>query len=385
MASSNQTSCNNLSLQLFALYAPETSSQNVAMGMDSVFKGFLALYYGTAGKTRDALNHLGFNDKYFIYPDGSSSTTTAISLLSRYGHVGEIRDHFRNYVRNLCSEHFLHTVITPEDTSSQLMRTALAHNINLKFSDMTDEKIDQMETSESVNLYDIGPVSMHVRSVFKGAWLTFFDREILSDVPFILPGSQEKTKVQMMNNTRLTQALVSNMEQELDATIVKIPYRENSGYFIAIMPDQPSNKEELLALSSKIDLSKLLNSFYKVECNELQMPKFTVETDLTLDEAGSGPGEGLGRIEDLKEFKSDTADYSNMFEGGFPDGKLISIRVKTTVDNHQTGTDVVSDFDLIAYDCHIENPRKIVLNKPMLYLIVSPNGYVKTLGTFVQP
>ena len=355
------------------------------MGMDSVFKGFLALYYGTAEKTRDALDHGEFIDKYFMYSDDSSSTTTAISLLSRSGHVGKIRDQFRNHVRNLCSEHFLHTIITPEDTSNQFMRAALAHSINLEFNDMTDEKIDQMETSESVNLFDIGPASMHVRSVFKGEWRTYFDLDTLSDVPFILPGSQEKTEVQMMNTTRLTQALVSNMEQELKATIVKMSYTENSGSFIAIMPDQPSNKEELLALLSKIDLSKLLDSFYIVECNKLQMPKFTTETDLTLDEAGSGPGEGLGRIEDLKEFKGATADYSNMFEGGFPDGKLMSIRVKTTIDNHQTGTDVISDFAFVAYDYSVENARQIVLNKPMLYLIVSPNGYVKTLGTFVQP
>ena len=360
-------STNELSRQLFCLYATETlDKSNAVMGTSAVIKGCLALYYTAA------------EEKKFVENYSFPSTITGISLLSRAGYVGKLNQQFKDNIQG----HFLHTLVKRGSNPKSIVR-----EINEWFAMDTDGKIDDMVNEKDIeNLNESKPVALYVRSTFYGEWMFWFDDEMRKE-KFHLPGS-DTTMVKMMNNSEIRRVLVSDMEKELEATVVQLPYQHDKGCFIAIMPDKPSDKEDLVKLLSSLNLPNLLNSFSKnVTCSTLKMPKFTTETNLMLDGLNSKPEEGLGRIEALKDLKKKAPNYfSNIIDGGIRNGELgVSFNLKTTIENYTRGMDIITDCGVEYSDCLPEDTREIVFDKPMLYLVVDRNGYIIIIGTLVKP
>ena len=373
---------NNLCRKLFQIYAPESQNKNVVIGMDAIIKGFLALYHGTGGTTRQRLDSRKFKEKYSS-TQSSSSTTTAICLLSRSKDMdGSLNEQFETAVKRDCTEYFLHSAITEDDNKYPERRINLMNRINSWFKNKTRNEIDQIVNDETVQLFGSGPVTMCVQSVFKGTWENSFTDEIRQE-EFFLPGSKT-CSVQMMINNRTDTVSVSDLEKEHKATIVQFPYMNPCGSFVAIMPNEPSTPESLLQLLSTLNLTDLFMSFEEEKCEIQCVPKFTCETELILANPQDGPDDGLGGIEDLKDFK-DEANFSNMFPGGIPHSDSVSIQVKTTIDNHELGTRVKTDCLVQYTDGEYEDPIKIVLNKPFLYFILNNENYIRTIGMFVDP
>ena len=354
-------STNELSRQLFCLYATETLDKNNAvMGTIGAIKGCLALYYDP-----------GEEKKKF-----AEDSPCGISLLSRAGNVGELNEQFKDNIGTLIGiSHFLHTVVKRGSNPKSIVP-----RINKWFAMNSEGEINGVVNEDDIEYLDESkPVAMHVKSRFNGEWMFWFEDETPNE-KFHLPGS-DTTVVVMMNNSEIQRVLVSDMEKELEATVVQLPYRHNNGGFIAIMPDKPSNKEDLVKLLSSLNLSNLLNSFSKdVACSTLKMPRFTTETNLMLDGPNSKPEEGLGRIEALKDLKKKAP---NVFDGGIRNG--VCLNLKTMVKNRARAKDIIADCDVEYSDCLPEDTREIVFDKPMLYLVVDRNGYIIIIGTLVKP
>ena len=189
-----------------------------------------------------------------------------------------------------------------------------------------------------------------------------------------MPETQKQ--VEMMIDDKDRSILVSDMENELNVTAIKLPYKDEFGdSYIAIMPNRVATKDELLSLFSSLDLDKFLSSFVEIRCCYLGVPKYTTETDVSIDDGS------LSSIEALTAFRK--PDLSNMFNGGLQYDYL-KYNIKTIVTVNEMGTQVDATFSMFCVDC-ASLDRKIKLNRPFLYLIVDRKNYISTIGTFMEP
>ena len=204
---------------------------------------------------------------------------------------------------------------------------------------------------------------------FNATWKRPFDSEKTdkNGIFFVMPNISEQ--VDMMIDDKIHSILVSKMETDLNVTAIKLPYKDEFGdSYIAIMPNRVATKDELLSLFSSLDLDKFLSSFVEIRCCYLGVPKYTTETDVSIDDGS------LSSIEALTAFRK--PDLSNMFNGGL---QYDYLKYKTIVTVNEMGTQVDVYVDGVSRD------RKIELNRPFLYLIVDRKNYISTIGTFMEP
>ena len=372
---------NELSRKIFFEYAKNEKAKNVCISTDCVALGFVALYFGTGGVTRQRLDNKRFLQFVSIpRTQKSKSSVTGITLLYRED-INALIPQFERNINKYCSHgNFLHCRIKSEESDTYEKRDNLAKKINKYFEVITNGAITQIVDSDIVNLYSRGPVTFICKTKFTATWDRPFDSTYTDKNGKFFVMSETPKQVEMMIDNDIEDILVSSMENELKVTAIKLPYKKNLGdSYIAIMPNRVATKEDLLKLFSSLDLSEFLSSFDEEDCYHLGIPKYTTETDLLLDDGT--PNEGLANIDILTDFRG--ADFSNMFNDGIP-YECLNYYVKTIVTVNEIGTQVEATFDATYYDGEAEG-RKIELNKPFLYLIVDSKNHISTIGTFMGP
>ena len=376
----NELNYNELSRKIFIEYAKKEQDKNVCISTDCVTLGFVVLYLGTGGETRQMLNGKNFMGLYSISRTQKLSSVTGIALLSRF-ELNEILPQFKSDIKKYCpDENFHHFRIMQEQSDTDKKRDKLVKKINARYEKKTNGAITQIVDNDIVNLYSRGPVTFLCKTKFTATWDRPFNSKLTHEKRFFVKPNISK-QVEMMIDDEIEEISVSSMENELNVTAIKLPYKKELGdSYIAIMPNEVASKNELLSLFESLDLNKFLTSFDDDDdCCYLGVPKYTTETDLLLDDGT--PNEGLANIEALTDFRG--ADFSNMFDGGIRCESL-KYYVKTIVTVNEKGTQVDATFSMIAYD-GVGAGRKIELNRPFLYLIVDRKNYISTIGTFMGP
>ena len=363
---------NQLAREIFETYGCDgTTGNNFVIGTDCTILGFLAYYHATDGLSRQALDAKQFRQLYSKPKEmKKDSCATAISLLSR-NDMGLINEQFEKDVKETCTENFLHTRV--ENSQEEYLRM-LAGHINEWFRNKTDNLIDDLVSVEDLDLYHRGPTTMTARTIFNGKWKFPFSEILTTPEDFFLPKDSTR-KVHMMSDYSRHTVLISHLD---DAIAVKIPYSDtDGGWFIAIMPQKPAEKEDLISLVQKADLENLWDSFVPKVCYSLNMPKFSTTTDLVLDD---GTGEQISRIEALEDFAVGV-DLSNMFHRK-KTGNM-AYRLHTTITNDEEGSRVEATF---RGDDHDGGPAKnsirVHLDKPFAYIITDAENYIRSMGIF---
>ena len=358
---------NHLSREIFETYGSnDTTGNNFIIGTDSAILGYLTYYHGTAGHSRQALDAKQFRQLYSKpIEKKKDGCTAAISLLSRTD-MGLINDQFENDVKETCTENFLHTRVQKPNAK---YRQKLAKRINAWFRQRTD--IDDLVSETDLDLYHRGPTTMKVRTIFNGKWKFPFSKNMTTPEDFFLPKDSTR-KVHMMRDYSRDAVLISHLD---DAIAVKFPYSDtDGGWFIAIMPHEPAEKQDLISLVQKADLENLWDSFVPIDCYSVNMPKFSTTTDLVLDD---GSGEQISGIEALEDF-APGVDLSNMFHRK----KIgnMAYRLHTTITNDEEGTRVETTF--VGDDDDGVPTMNVHLDKPFVYIITNAEHYIRSMGIF---
>ena len=360
---------NDLSKHLFDVFTRDLDG-DVIFGNQCFLMGLRALYHGTSGDTRTELECKPFRELFAMQTTHHPPTTEAIALLSR-GDVGDIQSAFVTNIIDNCTKHFLHSRIISDEVDTQEKRLRMAKNVNAWFEEHSDGLINGIVNAGGVSMKN-GAMSMVIMSIFKAMWETPFTDGTMKSTFF---QSNSTVEIDMMLNTTDEFAYVNTiMEKKLKATIVKFPYYNNFGSLIAIMPNEPADKDQLSTILQQVELDTLFQSFTEVECCGQSMPRFVTETQIVLNE-------GMSRVEGLKHLTRLGADFSNMFEGGIPH-ECMSFKLKTTIENTEYGTEVVSKMEVDAFDGVLKG-RNICLNKPFLYFIVNTDSFIYSIGMFL--
>ncbi len=143
-------------------------------------------------------------------------------------------------------------------------------------------------------------------------------------------------------------------------------YAGGSYRFVAILPEEGMDVSEWIA---QMDSAALLETLENPEYHTVaaQMPKFSYETDLTLNETLDAMGMPTA-------FQAEEADFSAMgLVNGEPSLYISSVIHKTRISVDNAGTKAAAVTAVMMNECEDydpEEPYYVTLDRPFVYLIV---------------
>ena len=202
---------------------------------------------------------------------------------------------------------------------------------------------------------------------FAADWKVPFDKNLTMDTDFtLLDGSTIKTKIMSRSGTM--------KYGENDKTlIVELPYK-NEGYSMVLL--LPKDSVQFGDWESKLTvetLKTLREGMTSVQV-DLRMPRFTVESELALNETLKLLG--------MPTAFSEKADFSKISEQN--DLFLSEVRQKTFVKVDETGTEAAAATGAAIAVKMAMATKPFYANRPFLYLIVKDNE-ILFFGRFALP
>jgi len=212
------------------------------------------------------------------------------------------------------------------------------------------------------------------RSVLVGAihfaadWKTPFEKDATLDGSFtLMDGTKTKTKI-------MSQTGQMKYGETDETLILEVPYK-NDGYAMLLLLPKDAAQFVKWEAEMTIEQWKTLRNAMKSEQVDLRMPRFTMESDLTLN----APLKQLG----MPTAFSRDADFSKI--DGLADLYLSEVRQKTFVKVDETGTEAAAVTGaVIAVKSAPLDVKPFYADRPFVYAIVK-NNTILFLGRFVQP
>jgi serine protease inhibitor len=159
---------------------------------------------------------------------------------------------------------------------------------------------------------------------FKGIWTYEFDPEDTVDDLFTVPDGSSKP-CRMMNQEGKFRYFVGSGFQAVD-----LPYGNGDFTMVVLLPTAESKIESLIEDLDAGSWLEWLGSFEEKE-GRLQLPKFRLEYEATLNQVLTAMGMGIA-------FDADAADFSGMYDGA--ERLYISgVKHKTFVNVDEEGTE----------------------------------------------
>ncbi len=162
---------------------------------------------------------------------------------------------------------------------------------------------------------------------FKGTWASEFDKSLTNDDWFTLSdGCQESCK--MMRRKGKFQYFENPYFQAID-----LPYGDGDFSMSIFLPRPQNNLDSLISEFNQENWEQWINSFSKYE-GTLQLPKFTLEYELTLNDILKTLGMAIA-------FDPYQADFTRIYKG--PERLYISeVKHKTFVKVNEEGTEAAA-------------------------------------------
>lgn len=162
---------------------------------------------------------------------------------------------------------------------------------------------------------------------FKGTWAYEFDKKLTVDDRFFLPdGSDGRCK--MMNQKGEFPYFENAAFQAID-----LPYGDGDFSMMVLLPRMQADVDSLIAEFNEEDWNKWIAALSKRE-GELQLPRFTLEYGVKLNDVLSALGMGIA-------FDPTRADFSNLYKDR-KDVHISRVKHKSFVEVNEEGTEAAA-------------------------------------------
>jgi len=235
--------------------------------------------------------------------------------------------------------------------------------INKWCSDKTKGKITSLFDSLDASTRSVLAGAIH----FAADWKVPFRKEITMDDNFTsLDGKVVKTKL-------MSQSERMRYGETGETLIVELPYK-NEGYaMLLLLPKDPAQFSDWESKLTAEALQTLHAGMAPAQV-DLRMPRFTVESELGLNET-------LKKLGMPTAFRME-ADFSRI--SGKKDLYLSEVRQKTFVKVDEIGTEAASVTGAVIATKMALQTKPFYANRPFLYLIVKGDK-ILFFGRFAQP
>ena len=312
---------------------------------------------GTAGETRTEIEQvLGYTEpvQWETFPDGT--LTIADALWIQQG--SSILPEFMQTAR--------------ENFGSSIEQADFARNpneavkrINAWCSKNTKGKIPSL-----FNRFDTNTRFVLVNAIhFSADWKTRFNKNRTQDGGFtLLDGRKTKTKL-------MSQESVTKYGETDDTLALELPYKDEGYAMVLLLPKNPANfvQWESEMTSSKFNLLRRSMEMSKVD---IRMPKFTMESDIPLNET-------LQQLGMQAAFDQHNADFSKTARVVEPLW-VSDVLQKTYIEVDETGTRAAAVTGISIGCSASPRPETFHADRPFLYAIIKGNT-ILFLGRFVKP
>ena len=204
---------------------------------------------------------------------------------------------------------------------------------------------------------------------FKGDWTRQFDRHLTSPRPFHL---DDGSTVSVPTMTYGADVPVQRTWTPL-ATVVDLSYGGEAFSMTIVLPRESVSVDSVVASLTLDDwnawIARLDTGF-----NELYVPKFKLENNLTLN----GPLASLG----MGIAFSDAADFSHMTPGGGV--KISTVKHRTYVDVNEEGTTAAAVTSVEMVPTSV--PTRLMVDRPFLFALREKlSGTILFMGVIRHP
>ncbi len=246
-----------------------------------------------------------------------------------------------------------------------------AETINTWIEEQTKDKIKDMIKPEMLS--DLTKLVLTNAIYFKGLWEKQFDPKDTYEADFETNTLQTVT-VDMMNYNGEDKKF--NYTETEDLKILELDYQGNDLSMIIILP-----KENNITLAEKqisaVNLVDWKNSFTEKKIDVLQIPKFKLETEYTLNNILSDMGM-------TDAFSPGVADFSGM--DGTNDLFISKVLHKAFIEVNEEGTEAAAATAIIIGVTAIQEPTTFIANHPFIFLIQQKEtGAVLFMGKVMDP
>ncbi len=254
-----------------------------------------------------------------------------------------------------------------EIQSLDFNRTDAVDIINAWVSDKTHERIDEIidQIPAEAVMYLINAI------YFKGTWTYEFDPEETADKAFFPESGQSFQTPAMRQQSDLN--YFSNDQFQL----LELPYGDKDFSMLVFLPAGQNTCADILAELDNENWNSWTRQLAETEV-VVQLPKFTFETSLLLNDALSDMG--------MEIAFSDGADFT----GINPAGNLFISRVlhKTFIDVNEEGTEAaaVTAVEVSFTSVDPDQPVHFIANRPFLFAIrENSTGSILFMGRLSEP
>jgi serpin B len=209
---------------------------------------------------------------------------------------------------------------------------------------------------------------------FKGIWTYQFDESQTQDDVFTLPNGSKKP-CQMM-----TQEGEFQYFEDDDFQAIDLPYGDGDFRMTIFLPRIEKDVNSLIAELNQENWNQWVSSFHKQELN-LQLPKFTLEYEITLNDV-------LGALGMEIAFNPGLADFTKMYKEEEVGANLYisNVKHKTFVEVNEEGTEAAA---VTSVEMTLESvPSRILMriDRPFIFTIrENRSGTILFIGKIVEP
>ena len=346
----------------FNLYRTVVKSEpdkNIAVSPYGVQKLLDLARYGAAGETKTEIEQvLGYTQpvKWETLSDGTLSIAAALWTQQGLSILPEFLQTAR--------ERFGSSIEQTDFANTQ----AAVRQINAWCAEKTKERIPTLFSDLSPQTRLILANAIH----FAADWKTPFEESMTRDGDFTLQeGTKVKTKMMGLFDKRW------KYSEQGDTLSLELPYKVDGYAMILLLAKEPADfaKWESEMTTKKFNL---LRRSMEVSLVDIRMPKFTMESNITLNEI-------LEHLGMPRAFDPLRADFSKITTAeSFFVGKALQ---KTFIKVDELGTEAAAVTVMTMGPMAIPDPPKPKLfyaDRPFLYAIVKGDA-ILFLGRFVKP
>ncbi len=246
-----------------------------------------------------------------------------------------------------------------------------AEKINTWIEEQTKDKIKDMIKPEMLS--DLTKLVLTNAIYFKGLWEKQFNLKNTYETDFET-NKLEEIKVDMMSYDSEDKNF--NYTETDDFKIIELDYKGKDISMIIILPKENniSLAEEQL---SAVNLINWINCFTKTKIEILQIPKFRLETEYSLNSM-------LSKMGITDAFIPNIADFSGM--DGTNDLFINNILHKAFIEVNEEGTEAAAATAVTVGTTSILEPYTFIADHPFIFIIQQKEtGAVLFMGKVVNP
>jgi serpin B len=209
---------------------------------------------------------------------------------------------------------------------------------------------------------------------FKGIWTSEFDESQTQDDMFTLPdGSKKPCKM-------MTQESEFQYFENDDFQAIDLPYGDGNFSMTILLPRLEKDVDSLVAELNQETWNLWMNSFQKRELT-VQLPKFTLEYELTLNDV-------LGALGMEIAFNPNLADFTKMYkkEEVLANLYISNVKHKTFVEVNEEGTEAAAVTSVEMTLTSVPFKLSMRIDRPFICAIrENRSGTILFIGKIVEP